>query len=267
MLALLRVAVGGCAPPIPSVARQGEGIVGSGRESRPADRTGKRQWRRRMPHGVASLRVEGDGCDRRPVAGWSAPAPRVALARPLIQGVARGEHGPVLAGVALRRRDVADAAVAYPSGKGRGGVAGQAACAVSLSCLRQFQGSSSCSLEAGGECQRSCRLPFVTISPILRLGPSVPRCSPRGRSGARHPRHARAEAGAARGSGWLRASHPLRCAPRRGVARSGRESRRPDRTGKRDGWGCRPDGAVAEVGQLNATSRSWGPDFIKLSAP
>ena len=65
-----------------------------------------------MPHGVASLRVEGDGCDRRPVAGWSAPAPRVALARPLIQGVARGEHGPVLAGVALSRRDVADAAVA-----------------------------------------------------------------------------------------------------------------------------------------------------------
>ncbi len=43
-----------------------------------------------------------------------------------------------------------------------------------------------------GECQRSCRLPFVTIFPILRLVTSVPRCSLRRRSGARHPRHARA---------------------------------------------------------------------------
>ncbi len=47
-------------------------------------------------------------------------------------------------------------------------------------------------LVKGGECQRSCRLPFVTIFPILRLVTSVPRCSLRRRSGARHPRHARA---------------------------------------------------------------------------
>jgi putative transposase len=33
-----------------------------------------------------------------------------------------------------------------------------------------------------GECQRSCRLAFVMISPILRLMTSVPRCSLRGRS-------------------------------------------------------------------------------------
>src|ERR1035437_8257192 len=39
----------------------------------------------------------------------------------------------------------------------------------------------------------------------------------RGRSGARHPRHACAKDRAARGSGWLRSSHPLRCT----VARHG----------------------------------------------
>ena len=37
-----------------------------------------------------------------------------------------------------------------------------------------------------------------------------------------------------RGCGWLRASHLLRCAPRLGVARSGRESRLANRTGKPD---------------------------------
>ena len=36
----------------------------------------------------------------------------MVLARPLIQGVARREHGPILAGMALGRGDVADAAVA-----------------------------------------------------------------------------------------------------------------------------------------------------------
>jgi hypothetical protein len=49
---------------------------------------------------------------------------------------------------------------------------------------------------------------------VLRLVRSVPRCSLRGRSGARQPRHARAKERAARGSGWLRSSLPLRCAPR-----------------------------------------------------
>jgi len=63
---------------------------------------------------------------------------------------------------------------------------------------------------------------------------SVPRCSLRRRCGARHPRHARAMRCAARGYGWLRASHLLRCAAWLGVARSGRESRLANRTGKLD---------------------------------
>ena len=41
MLAALRVAAGGSAPPIPSAARQGQRTARSGRESRPARRTGK----------------------------------------------------------------------------------------------------------------------------------------------------------------------------------------------------------------------------------
>src|SRR4051795_12295968 len=111
MLALLRVAVGGCAPPIPYVARQGECTFRSGRESRPIDRTGKREWRWRIPHRDVSLWVEGDDCDRRPVAGRSAPAPGIALPRPLIQGMGRREHGSILAGMALGWGDVANAAV------------------------------------------------------------------------------------------------------------------------------------------------------------
>ncbi len=49
----------------------------------------------------------------------------------------------------LAERLLRGIAVTYPSGEGQGGVGGQAACAVSLGWLRQFQGSSSCSLEAG----------------------------------------------------------------------------------------------------------------------
>src|SRR4051812_44498933 len=41
MLAALRVAAGGSAPPIPFAARQGPSTARSGRESRPACRTGK----------------------------------------------------------------------------------------------------------------------------------------------------------------------------------------------------------------------------------
>ena len=41
---------------------------------------------------------------------------------------------------------------------------------------------------------------------------SVPPCSLRSRSGARHPPRARPQGGAARGSGWLRSSPDLRCA-------------------------------------------------------
>jgi hypothetical protein len=98
-----------------------------------------------------------------------------------------------------------------------------------------------------GECQGSCRLDFVTITPNdeaaavaawvcgeanLGLVVSVPRRSLRRRSGARQ---ARAIGRAVRGCGWLCSSHLLR-GDRRGlgVARSGRESRFTDRTGKRD---------------------------------
>lgn len=52
---------------------------------------------------------------------------------------------------------------------------------------------------------------------------AVPPCSLRGRSNACNPHHAHALAGAARGSGLLRSSHPLRCArwPFRGVGTRG----------------------------------------------
>src|SRR4051794_7115081 len=76
------------------------------RESRPTDRTGKRRCRSRILHRSLSVRVEGDDCNGRPVAGWSAPAPGMVLARPLIQRMARRQHVPVLTGMALGRRDV-----------------------------------------------------------------------------------------------------------------------------------------------------------------
>ncbi len=63
---------------------------------------------------------------------------------------------------------------------------------------------------------------FGPVAP--RLTWSVPRCSLRGRSGARHPRHARADGRAARGSGWLRSSLPLRSAPWHPMFRPGREN-------------------------------------------
>ena len=80
----------------------------------------------------------------------------------------------------------------------------------------------------------------------LRLGWSVPRCSLRGRSGARHPRHARAKERAARGSGWLRSSHPLRCAPRlwRRQVGTGKQVRRSNR---KAGLGHAAKGAGALV--------------------
>src|SRR5918993_4907152 len=110
MLAALRVAAGGRAPPVTAAARRGRGNARSGRESRPISRTGKQSAGRRGDHAVA-FRVEGDGADRRPVAGRSAPAPRVGLAGPLVGRVAGGEDGAVAAGMARGRRDVADAAV------------------------------------------------------------------------------------------------------------------------------------------------------------
>jgi hypothetical protein len=101
-----------------------------------------------------------------------------------------------------------------------------------------------------GECQGSCRLNYVMIPPIdeaavlaaqmsgdanLRLVMSVPRCSLRRRSGARQPRHARARQGALRVAAGGSAP-PISFVALRGLgaARSGRESRFADRTGKLD---------------------------------
>jgi hypothetical protein len=57
----LRVAPGGSAPPIPSVARRGSGGARSGRESRLADRTGKRVLRYRRPDKQVPDRPPGGG--------------------------------------------------------------------------------------------------------------------------------------------------------------------------------------------------------------
>src|SRR5215217_5350328 len=113
MLAALRVAAGGCAPSITAAARRGGGDARSGRESRSASRT-REHGLGDAGHDAVALGIEGDGADRRPVAGRPAPAAWIGLARLLVQGVAGGEDGVVPAGMALRRSDVADAAVTVP---------------------------------------------------------------------------------------------------------------------------------------------------------
>src|SRR5471032_728500 len=107
----LCVAPGGSAPLFPFVARHGLGVARSGRESRLGGRTGKPGWcDRRLNHGVP-LRVEGHRVHRCPVPGRTAPSPWRVLTCPLIDFVARGEQGAILAGVTLRRGHVADGAV------------------------------------------------------------------------------------------------------------------------------------------------------------
>lgn len=89
----------------------------------------------------------------------------------------------------------------------------------------------------------------------LQPGGSVPRYSLRGRSGARHPRHARAKEApqspalpgvrrAVRDCGWLRSSHPLRSVPWLADVRSGRESRLASRTRKLGKKGKTSDAAA-----------------------
>ena len=117
MLAALRVVAGGCAPvgllrsPTPFAARRGLGIARSGRESRCPDRTGKLGFRRCSTRRRVTLRVQRDRGHRRPVPGWPAPAPRIALARGLVDGMAGAEQAAILTGMALCRGDVADGAV------------------------------------------------------------------------------------------------------------------------------------------------------------
>ena len=62
-------------------------------------------------HRVA-LRIESDHTDVRPVPRVAGPARRIALSGLEVEGVASRQDGLVLAGVALRRADVADGAVA-----------------------------------------------------------------------------------------------------------------------------------------------------------
>jgi hypothetical protein len=83
-----------------------------GWESRCVDRTGKLDLRcRRLDQGSA-LGIERDGGDWRPVSGLPAPASWVAFPRLLIDRVAGLEQRPILAGMTLRRGDVADGAMA-----------------------------------------------------------------------------------------------------------------------------------------------------------
>jgi hypothetical protein len=95
-----------------------------------------------------------------------------------------------------------------------------------------------------GEQHATFRLPhgFRDKSTTIRLPPtwlSVPPCSLRARSGARQPRHARAEGRAARDSGWLRSSLALRCAPglRQCQAGTGKQAFQPNRKAA-DGSPC-----------------------------
>ena len=108
----LRVASGGCAPPIPCVARHGRCGIRPGRESRRFDRTGKRVAGRSRPDDVIALRIERDGRDRRPIACPAAPPPRIGPAGLLVEVVSGGEQGPILSDMALRRGHISDAAVA-----------------------------------------------------------------------------------------------------------------------------------------------------------
>jgi hypothetical protein len=119
-----------------------------------------------------------------------------------------------------------------------------------LVAMPEYRAFDMAGVEASGECQGSCRLNRVMIPPLdeaaplaaemlgdanLRLVKSVPRCSLRRRSGARQPRHARARQGALRVAAGGSAP-PVSFVARRGLgtARSGRESRLSDRTGKQD---------------------------------
>src|SRR3712207_1898887 len=101
MLALLRAAAAGCAPPIGAAARRGQDGVRSGRESRCASRTGEQGFGQGGLDDAVALRVEGDGPDRGPVAGAPAPAARIGLARLLVQRMAGGEDGAVPTSMAL----------------------------------------------------------------------------------------------------------------------------------------------------------------------
>ena len=108
--------------------------------------------------------------------------------------------------------------------------------------------------------KRSCRLSIVTNHPsiwtaaltarrlyaaLLRPGARLPWCSLRGRSGARRPRHARAPGALRVAAGGSAPLFPF--VARHGLcrARSGREGRCADRTGRRELGGRRVGYRVA----------------------
>src|SRR5829696_3694739 len=102
MLAALRVAAGGYGwsalqpNSIAAAARRGREIARSGRESRFVGRT-REQGLGGCSQDAVALGIEGDGADRGPVAGRAAPAPRIGLARLLVECMAGGEDGAVSA--------------------------------------------------------------------------------------------------------------------------------------------------------------------------
>ena len=115
MLALkgaLRVAPGGSAPLFPFAARHGLWFPRSGRESRLADRTGKLFGRDRRLNDRVFLWIEGHRANRRPVAGFAAPASWVGRACPQVKFVTARQQPAVFPGMALCRTDVTDPAVA-----------------------------------------------------------------------------------------------------------------------------------------------------------
>lgn len=105
-----------------------------------------------------------------------------------------------------------------------------------------------------GECQRGCRLPFVTIFPILRLIMSVPRRSLRRMFGARHPRDARARQSALcvapGGCDWSALRGPMPSPPLRFVPWA-----LPGRDGKA-GSPIEPESWMCEVAARTMLSRS-----------
>src|ERR1017187_5852645 len=106
-----RVVPGGAAPLLPFVARHGLGVARSGRESRLTRRTGKLGSCDHRPNHRVPLRVECHRVHRCPVPGRATPSPWRVLACPLIDFMACGEQGAILAGMTLRRGHVADGAV------------------------------------------------------------------------------------------------------------------------------------------------------------
>src|SRR4051812_2895555 len=111
MLATLRVAAGGSAPPITYVARRGISIPRSGRRSRSADRTEKPGRRCQRRDKAVALWVECDDSDRCPVAGLPTPALRIALTGSLIDCVPLRKQRSIVPSMTLSRCDIADPAM------------------------------------------------------------------------------------------------------------------------------------------------------------